>query len=346
MEESKKLSKFISLLGLNTNLSRRTKEISIEILGKKNYEKMKKDFHTAWKNGKNVNGVGNALSDFFNREADRIRKKLKDKYSKPKECHYCGKKFYPTMIETELLKYYQIESSVEEVDFCSACLKSAFWGLYKGNKTRKEMLIELRNLIELLGYIPNYKYFRDVKFIKGLPRNKFNNLIVALIRIAPFSEKERAFNFPEEYLKRRRITYKNKFGSWFKALLLAGVLEGYVRRTTIGTFCLAEDGHFCLSMKEKAIDDWLYKNSLEHEKEPKYPQDKELNPNGHLRGDWKVGEVYVEYFGLTGSKDYDKKSETKKALCSKQNLKLIEINAGDISNLDTKLNILLKNKND
>ena len=340
--ECEKLSEIISKLGLNVDLSRRIKQISIELLGKNNYEKMIKEFRREWNKGKDINGYGNALNDFFNRKIDEIRKKTKNKYSKAKNCYYCGKKFYPSIIDSEFLKYYPIKNSVQEVDFCSACLASAFWGIYKGYKTKKEMLMDIKNLINSLGYIPNQSYFRNVNFVRNIPQDKFHNVIVSLIKIVPFSENNRAFKFPEDYPKKYRLTYKKVFGTWFKSLLLAGVLEGYVRETKRGTFCLAEDGHLCLSMKEKDIDDWLSRNSLKHQKEPKYPIDKELNSRGNMRGDCKVGEVYIEYFGLQGTIDYDKKTEVKMTLCKKHNLKLIKIYQEDLINLDKKLAVLLK----
>ena len=46
----------------------------------------------------------------------------------------------------------------------------------------------------------------------------------------------------------RRV--KELFGSWFKALIDAELLEDGARRTSLGTQCLARDGHMCFSLGE------------------------------------------------------------------------------------------------
>ena len=150
-----------------------------------------------------------------------------------------------------------------------------------------QMLIDIKRLIDCTGFIPKTNYFRDTKFLKGLPKEKFHEVMKILINLNPYSENQRAFEFPYKKPEEGYNTYKDKFGNWLRVLILAGILEGYVRRTARGTFCLAEDGDLCLSMKEKAIDDWLFKNSLKHIKEPKYPKNDTFNPKGNLIADWK-----------------------------------------------------------
>ena len=51
----------------------------------------------------------------------------------------------------------------------------------------------------------------------------------------------------------RRV--KSVFGSWLKALIQAGVLEDGTRKTSRGIQSIAKDGHVCLSLGEKTIDD-------------------------------------------------------------------------------------------
>ena len=58
--------------------------------------------------------------------------------------------------------------------------------------------------------------------------------------------------------------YVNKFGSWFKALVEAGVLGDGTQRLMFGTRCLANDGHECSSIAEKTIDDWLTNHNIHH----------------------------------------------------------------------------------
>lgn len=44
-----------------------------------------------------------------------------------------------------------------------------------------------------------------------------------------------------------------------------------------------------------------------HEREPLYPVHLTLNPTGRKRADWKVRDIFIEYFGLLGDAGYEKK---------------------------------------
>ena len=339
-KENKIFKEDYLLSGNFNDIGRNSMRILKKIIGERNYNLIKKELMKRWERGEEINGIGNASCSFLNNKVMEFRKKNKP-IKKSKNCVYCGKRFYPSLLSASLINYYPFKNNILEIDYCNSCLASAFLGIYKDDKSEKEMLMDIKKLVDCLGFIPPTNYFMNTKFLKSLPKEKFHKLIKIMINISPYSENERAFEFPYIKPKKGYQTYKEKFGNWMRVLILAGVLEGYVRKTARGTFCLAEDGDLCLSMKEKAIDDWLFRNSIKHNKEFKYPQDDEFNLKKNLRCDWKVGNFYIEYFGLAGLTDYDKKTKVKKALCSKQNIKLIEIYERDIFNLDKKLSILL-----
>jgi hypothetical protein len=107
-----------------------------------------------------------------------------------------------------------------------------------------------------------------------------------------------------------------------------------------GTYCFAEDGHKLHSLEEKEIDDFLYENNITHEVEPKIPFSKK-------KADWKIGDLFVEYFGLRDvggnkGKDYREKIKFKINHCKKYNIPLLSIFPDD--NFKIKLGFLL-NKN-
>jgi len=89
----------------------------------------------------------------------------------------------------------------------------------------------------------------------------------------------------------------------------------------------AADGHQCDSGAEVKIDDFLYKNKIEHYRAPSYPQHLELNPGGIRRADWKLAdETFVEYWGLEGySKDYENRIREKRELARLMGINLIEL---------------------
>ncbi|MCS3751382.1 hypothetical protein GGQ19_002577 [Salinibacter ruber] len=129
---------------------------------------------------------------------------------------------------------------------------------------------------------------------------------------------------------------KEVFGSWFKAMSETGALPDGTQRLSRGTRCVAKDGHECDSIDEKRIDDWLYEQGIDHEREPKYPQHEGLNSGERRRADWKVDEdVFVEYWGLAGSEDYDQKIDEKRQIAEESGIELIEIYPGGLGNLSS-----------
>ncbi len=127
------------------------------------------------------------------------------------------------------------------------------------------------------------------------------------------------------------------FGTWNKAVKSAGFIPNDVIFSKKST---ANDGHKCDSLSEKIVDDWLFARNIKHKVHVKYPFG-----NG-MSVDFKVGEYWIELFGLTKQlKRYDSLMETKLGLIKQFNLKLISLYLSDIfpvNRLDKKLSLLQK----
>lgn len=91
------------------------------------------------------------------------------------------------------------------------------------------------------------------------------------------------------------------------------------------------DGHRVRSKPERAIDDWLHANGVLHELEPRLKG---------MRPDWRVGNVYIEMWGLKGQQGYEVRREQKLALYRKRRLKLVELFPEDVEDLEPKLGFL------
>ena len=163
----------------------------------------------------------------------------------------------------------------------------------------------LRDLTETLQRVPPQGFGEGIGDLQGLSTQE-RLAILQVLRRKPTV---------------RRV--KELFGTWLEALIEAGVLEDGTRRTSRGTQCLAKDGHICLSLGEKTIDDFLYQEGLDHQIEPPYPE-------GNFRADFLVNGVLVEYFGLKGNPDYDAKTEMKRRICKKHGIKLISVYPSDL----------------
>ena len=95
---------------------------------------------------------------------------------------------------------------------------------------------------------------------------------------------------------RNELGYLNRlarrfFGTWNSAIGAAGYDPNPVM---FAKRYLAKDGHKCDSMAEKIVDDWLYRNRVEHQVHVPYPWH-----NG-MKCDFLVGDTWVEIFGLEG----------------------------------------------
>jgi len=196
----------------------------------------------------------------------------------------------------------------DQLDFCAPCLSDTLFP-ESGDETlsREDVLTYLQDLVDVLQRVPPQNFGEKVGDLHGLSTEEKIAILQVLKRKPTLSR------------------VKELFGSWFKALVEAGVLEDAAQRTSRGTRCLAKDGHVCLSLGEKTIDDFLYAHGIPHEKEPHYPE-------GNLRADFIVNGVFVEYFGLKGDPDYDAKTDLKQGICKKYGIRLVSVYPSDLVN--------------
>lgn len=91
------------------------------------------------------------------------------------------------------------------------------------------------------------------------------------------------------------------------------------------------DGHRARSRQEQFIDDWMTAHGILHEREPRLVG---------MTPDWRVGTVYIEYWGLAGNQGYEARRAEKLAVYAKRGLRLVEIFPEDLDDLAPKLAFL------
>ena len=118
-------------------------------------------------------------------------------------------------------------------------------------------------------------------------------------------------------------TFKKNFGSYYEALAVSGI-SGILNRG-ISNVCFSKDGHLCNSTEEAIIDDLLFENNIDHEKEVNYP-------NSRYIADWKIGNLYLEYTSIESFKLYSDRLKEKVAFIKENNLNVLFLGKKDLIN--------------
>lgn len=257
----------------------------------------------------------NVLMYFAKSRAEQLGLTKAIRQPKWKTCLLCQNKFVEDSLPMPLIE----RLGIERLEFCAPCLGDALFAEGDNNASEEAILQYLQDLANLLERVPPQNFGNGKADLVDLENEK-RLALLKLLRTKPTASR-----------------VKSVFGSWLNALVNAGVLEDGTRKTSRGIQCIAKDGHACLSLGEKTIDDFLYARRVHHEKEPQYPE-------SNYRGDFKVGNTVIEYFGLVGDPDYDAKTEEKILLCEKHKITLIAIYPQDLisqTKLEKKLSTIV-----
>jgi hypothetical protein len=233
-----------------------------------------------------------------------------------KICLLCNQRF----VEDSLPLPFIERLGIDRLDFCAPCLRdTVLQGSGDDSVSEQSILKYLQDLAELIGCVPTQNFGEGTADLLDVETSDRVKLLKLFQR--------------KPTIKRVKVV----FGSWLNALIQADILEDGTRKTSRGIQTIAKDGHVCLSLGEKTIDEWLYAHGICHEKEPRYPE-------GNFRADFKVGDIFIEYFGLVGDLGYDAKTKEKIHICEKHGLILVAIYPQDLisqERLKRKLSLFL-----
>jgi hypothetical protein len=127
-----------------------------------------------------------------------------------------------------------------------------------------------------------------------------------------------------------------RFGNWNNAIKAAGFKPNPVM---FAKKYIAKDGDKCDSLAEKIIDDYLSKRKINHIRNFSY-----LGNEG-FTVDFKVGDKWIEFFGLSGQlKRYDELMKRKLRLAMRNHLDLIKIYPKDLFPINHLKNKLIFSK--
>lgn len=241
----------------------------------------------------------------------------------------CKRKFYRQIGEMKKNKNYFCSNH------CAAVFNNEIRSVNK--RTKKCANPDCKNLI-LSARI----YCSQICFLKCV------NLVPSVNRIDKIIYKERVIKAIKIFVKNNnRVPFKVEmrnlyrpariaFGTWNNAVKAAGFKPNKLKFTHK---YIANDKHVCDSLAEKIIDDWLFARKISHQRGVYYPNQKKF------KTDFKVGNYWIEFFGLTGQlKTYDVLKKKKLELIKILRLKLIKIYPRDlfpVNLLDKRLGFLL-----
>lgn len=189
---------------------------------------------------------------------------------------------------------------------CGDCLAGAHSAssLVDDDYDRDRFFEQVRRLDRLVGRLPVHGGWRREIFRRHVP---LEDLIEA-VKIAG--------DVP------RIKCIRERHGSWAAALAEASVAPDS-RENVFGIQSRATDGHMCFSVGELVIDDWLTHHDIPHEREPAYPV-------GDLRGDFRVGDTIIEFFGMAGVPEYDAIVARKRQVAREHGMDVVELTRQDL----------------
>jgi hypothetical protein len=194
------------------------------------------------------------------------------------------------------------------IEICPRCVEAAIFGDRRAGQSHRH-LETFKRIADLLGAVPDKT---------GFVYDQAGTLEIA-IEVTKLMHLIPSFQ-----------TLAKQYGSWFKLLVASGVLPEGTRPTRYGVMVIARDGHECLSLAEKTIDDLLFDHRIPHEKEPRYP-------GADYRADWKLlaggTEVFIELFGLDGQPNYAKRKREKLAYAERAGMTVVALERKDLVNL-------------
>ncbi|MEK7173391.1 MAG: hypothetical protein AAB740_05490 [Patescibacteria group bacterium] len=246
------------------------------------------------------------------------------------ECgnHICSKMVVRLKSQYEKSKFGRVFCSTS----CAATVNNTITKIKSGKNINKEKICPFCSKIFLgIKKYCSVKCYAD--FVRSKPR---------VIKISKEQIIKEIQNFYQENdripVKREYSHYnatRDRFGNWNNAIAAAGFKPNPV---LYAEKQVAKDGHKCDSLAEMIIDDWMFKNKIEHEREVFYPNSKKLKVDFVANGQW------IEFFGLAGEvKGYNDVIKRKLAIIKKHKIPFMALYPKDIfpiSRLDKIINVI------
>jgi hypothetical protein len=244
-----------------------------------------------------------AAIEFYSREYGRI-----PDYEEM-ACPICADVFWPQALDARQVTRFG------RPRYCSQCLRMTAKDGWVAVEVTRDQLVDIAHLVHgITGAIP-HPSMKDTD-IAGLEDGQRDTWVKALMVLPGMA------------------SVGEKFGSWAEYLAAADLLHLVPRGPFSGYVSQARDGHIALSLGERLVCDWLHTHGIDHQKEPLYPVHPELNKGGKLRGDWLIGDCWVELAGRMGDSKYERQIARKRQLAGELGLRHLVLLPNELRAID------------
>lgn len=236
-------------------------------------------------------------------------------------CVLCGSSFLPQ-------SQYMWAGLVPPV-YCGICLEMCVASTdffrrfnFSGDQRKDNYIFGIQTFADYFGFIPSVSSQKRVVlsqlFQSGIDAEELN-FAMKVSSLLPWKD-----------------SVKLLFGSWAHLLESSGLLS-HRQRGRGGHQSIASDGHHCLSLGERAICEFLSKNDITHDREPKYPHHEVFNPNGLLRGDFLIDGMIIEFAGMMSNREYAERMAVKQELAKVSKIRWMKLEASSLNDLSEML---------
>jgi hypothetical protein len=239
----------------------------------------------------------------------RMRRRIRWERFPLRKCTLCGTQMCHPVDQSFVSDYrFGLEAPPR---WCRSCT-----GRTVGQATVQEIEAALQAYVKATGVVPVNKEM--VRYIPNSWSGQVRDVMAAV---------------------RTTVSHQGKLAElglwpWNRLLVATGVVEGFVE-TRRGLQSEAKDGHWCLSVFERQVDDFLTIRGIAHEHEPRWPLHPQFNPGGAKRADWRLADgTMVEAAGMLDDPTYAGKMRQKRAMAEALGIRLLVLTPEQVLHLD------------
>lgn len=240
----------------------------------------------------------------------RNRKDVPLQRFRERRCPLCRRRTHLNAITPWMITY------IGPPRWCASCSETYLGVWPTWPHTKETAIAALQHYVNVAGFVPTL-WEATITVPYDVPDVQRDNVMAAKMAL-PYKGD----------LKRIGL---NPWANYVDAAGFGGESQNQYR----GTQTRAVDGHWCRSLFECEIDNFMTRNAIAHRPEPLWPTHPKYNASGRRRADWQLSDgTMVEAAGMMASPEYAAKMDDKKKLAAATGIPLMVILPQDLPHLN------------